>query len=253
MKTRLRRSDAALLTVSHALVNEVEACALQYGNTWKRTKGFTCVKPALFGSIRSTHRKPAEPMGNAMELVFEEVRSDKDIQHLALMADEIWHEYWPDIIGIAQTDYMVEAFQSVEALTNDIRHHGYRYWILEDSEGNPKGFTGAVVEHKDAKALRDHTSHSTIVDERWPDRLFVSKIYLYAAERGRHYASRVIEFYEQLCINEGLSALYLTVNRANKLGIRAYAGRGFLNIEETDTDIGGGFVMTDYVMAKEIG
>lgn len=188
-----------------------------------------------------------------MNLVFKEVRSDKDIQRLASMADEIWHEYWPAIIGTAQTDYMVETFQSVEALTNDIRHHGYRYWILEDAEGNPKGFTGAVVERRDATASEDSASHSTVVDERWPDRLFISKIYLYAAERGQHYASRVIEFYEQLCFDEGLSALYLTVNRSNKLGIRAYEGRGFLNIEETDTDIGGGFVMTDYVMAKEIG
>jgi GNAT superfamily N-acetyltransferase len=186
-----------------------------------------------------------------MELLFEEVRNDEDIKRLATMADEIWHEYWPSIIGAAQTDYMVETFQSAEALTNDLRHHGYRYWIIEDTERNVKGFTGAAVERIGSTA-NDPATRSTAVDERWPHRLFISKIYLYAAERGRHYASRVIEFYEQLCIDEGLPAMYLTVNRNNNLGIRAYEGRGFTNIEETDTDIGKGFVMTDYVMAKEI-
>jgi GNAT superfamily N-acetyltransferase len=80
--------------------------------------------------------------------------------------------------------------------------------------------------------------------------LFISKIYLYAQERGKHYASRVIEFYEAACHAEGMSGMYLTVNRGNELGVRAYLGRGFVVVEELAADIGEGFVMDDYIMAK---
>ena len=83
-------------------------------------------------------------------------------------------------------------------------------------------------------------------------RLFISKVYLYAHERGKHYASEVIAFYEKLCRSEGLEAMYLSVNRGNELGIRAYQGKGLEAIEEIDADIGGGFAMHDYIMCKHI-
>ena len=44
--------------------------------------------------------------------------------------------------------------------------------------------------------------------------------------------------------------MYLTVNKGNDLGIRAYKGTGFQIVEAVVTDIGEGFVMDDYVMEK---
>lgn len=189
-----------------------------------------------------------------MALTFQPVRTDEEIARLAQVADTIWHEYWPAIIGTAQTDYMVEKFQSVSAITRDIAQHDYRYWMLVDEDGRTVGFTGGATERMTGDAAHDAAiHHSDVVDGRWRKRFFISKIYLYAAERGKHYASRVIEFYEQLCSDEGLPAMYLTVNRDNELGVRAYKGRGFAVVDEGDTDIGQGFLMTDYIMAKEIG
>lgn len=188
-----------------------------------------------------------------MALQFEHVETDEQITALAKVADEIWHEYWPAIIGAEQTDYMVERFQSAEAIERDIRHHDYRYWMLKDEAGQIAGFTGGATEKMSGDADHDAAiHHSDVVDERWPRRFFISKIYLYSRERGKHYASRVIEFYEQLCRNEDLPAMYLTVNRHNELGVRAYLGRGFETVDQVATDIGRGFVMDDYIMAKEI-
>ena len=56
-----------------------------------------------------------------MSIAFDPVRTADDRQRLAALADEIWHEYWPALIGDAQTDYMVENFQSLEAIERDMR------------------------------------------------------------------------------------------------------------------------------------
>lgn len=188
-----------------------------------------------------------------MTPTFELVQTKEQIAELAKVADEIWHGYWPAIIGEAQTDYMIEQFQSIASITRDIHEHDYRYWILKDEADEIAGFTGGATEKMTDDAEHDASiHHSDVVDDRWPNRFFISKIYLYDHERGKHYASRVIEFYEQLCRDEGLPAMYLTVNRFNELGIRAYKGRGFSTVDEVATDIGQGFVMDDYIMAKKI-
>ena len=167
-----------------------------------------------------------------MSISFDPVETAEDQEYLARLADEIWHEYWPALIGEAQTDYMVEKFQSLEAIRRDMSENAYEYWILHEEDGHTLGFTGGHVEPE-------------------TKRFFISKIYLLAEERGKGYARRTIEFYNQLCLDRGLDAMYLTVNKGNELGIRAYKGTGFETIEGVETDIGEGFVMDDYVMERK--
>ena len=184
-----------------------------------------------------------------MALTFRLVETEEDLQVTARMAHDIWFEYWPGLIGPAQTEYMVKNMQSLAAITRDIRTVGYRYWLLFDEEGTCVGYTSSLAE--DFSACPDSaeaTKHGEELSKRAAKRLFISKIYLYAKERGKHYASRVIECYEQLCREEGLTAMYLTVNRGNELGIRAYLGRGCETIQELAADIGEGFVMDHHNM-----
>lgn len=180
-----------------------------------------------------------------MSLTFVPVREGADQETLATLAAEIWGEYWPARIGQAQTDYMVEKFQSLAAIRRDMSEHAYEYWFLcvpadqstsaYRAEGGLAivGFTGGHVEPE-------------------TDRFFISKIYLLAPERGKHYASRVVEFYTQLCLDRGLRAMYLTVNKHNEMGIRAYVAKGFETIDSVVTDIGQGFVMDDFIMEKRV-
>ena len=44
----------------------------------------------------------------------------------------------------------------------------------------------------------------------------------------------------------------LQVNKANVRAQRAYERFGFVRIEEAVFDIGGGFVMDDYIMARSV-
>lgn len=171
-----------------------------------------------------------------MNVAFVPVETGEDQEHLAQMAHDIWNEYWPPIIGQDQVDYMVENFQSLDAIKADMADHGYEYWFIvarESGRTRTVGYTGGHV-------------------ERETNRYFISKIYLLAEERGHGFASKTIRFYEDLCHSRNLSAMYLTVNKHNDLGIRAYKGKGFETIDAAETDIGNGFIMDDYIMEKKI-
>lgn len=62
-----------------------------------------------------------------MTIEFVPVETPEDRAALATLASEIWHEYWPALIGEAQTDYMAEQFQSLEAIERDVAEHAYEY------------------------------------------------------------------------------------------------------------------------------
>jgi len=160
------------------------------------------------------------------------IRTTKGIHKLAGIADEIWHEYWPDRIGLDQTDYMVDLFQSPEALERDILEKGYVYWLLKDGP-DLVGYTGTHPEEDTGK-------------------LFISKLYLFDDQRGKGYASKAIAFLESFCQENGLQAMYLTVNKENDLAIRAYKAKGFETVDATVSDIGNGFTMDDYIMEKKV-
>lgn len=153
---------------------------------------------------------------------------------LGSLAADIWRAYWPALIGADQTEYMIERFQSPSAIRRDMVEHAYEYWFVRAADdGRIVGYTGGHVESETS-------------------RFFISKIYLRADERGKHFGSAVVAFYEQLCRERGLRAMYLTVNKGNELGIRAYKGTGFETIDAVRTDIGSGFVMDDYIMEKRV-
>ena len=46
--------------------------------------------------------------------------TEEQVQTLAELASEIWHEYFVSIISKEQIDYMVEKFQSYQALKKAI-------------------------------------------------------------------------------------------------------------------------------------
>lgn len=171
------------------------------------------------------------------EIEFIAISTEAQQEELADLAKKIWNEYWPGIIGQAQTDYMVAKFQSLGAIKRDMRENGYEYWFIasrrNDGALQPIGYTGG---HADAD----------------PNRYFISKIYLLSECRGHGLSSKIIDFYSDICKARNLSAMYLTVNKNNALAIRAYKRNGFQAIEAVETDIGDGFIMDDYVMEKQV-
>ena len=186
-----------------------------------------------------------------MSLSFIPVKTVADQELLARIAGEIWRGYWPALIGEGQTEYMIERFQSFQAITRDMAEHDYEYWLLvateqgaDASDGGLDSISAAVSPKKSIVGFTGGRS------EPDTNRFFISKVYLFPEARGHGYARRTMEFFEDLCFARGHAAMYLTVNKHNDLGIRAYKGTGFEVIDSVETDIGHGFIMDDYIMQR---
>ncbi|KAH0786232.1 GNAT family N-acetyltransferase [Histomonas meleagridis] len=163
-------------------------------------------------------------------MIIKQVKTTEEINELAKLADTVWHEYFPCILSSEQIDYMVEKFQSVPALTDQLNNQGYRYFFLE-LDGTKIGYTG--IKSEDGK-------------------LFLSKIYILKPYRGHGYASNTLQFLDDLCKKEGLKSIWLTVNKNNEPTIAVYKKKGFQTIRTQVADIGNGFVMDDYIMEKTV-
>lgn len=159
------------------------------------------------------------------------VNSPPLIAEVEALAKTIWREHYSPIIGAEQVDYMLEQMQSRAAITRQIEHEGYHYFLLTDMDGQRIGYIG--VEPK-------------------PAELFLSKLYIAAAQRGRGFGRRAVEFVESQAQDKGLSKVALIVNKRNTGSIAAYKKLGFVITGSVITDVGEGFFMDDYRMEKVI-
>ncbi len=151
------------------------------------------------------------------------------IDAVARLAHEIWYEHYVPIIGRAQVDYMVPAFQGPEAIAGQIAK-GLQYFLLEDRGG---------------------VGYFAIEPQPAEGRMFLSKFYLRKSVRSQGLGRFGMAFIEARCRADSLGILWLTVNKFNP-ALQAYERMGFLRTADVVTDIGGGFVMDDYRMEKTI-
>jgi len=156
---------------------------------------------------------------------------ENHIATLVTLAHNIWREHYIPMIGAKQVEYMLEKFQSKEAISNQIKKEGYLYYLLEDVNGIRVGYFGVIPR---------------------PNELFLSKFYITAKNRGKGYARRALNFIETIAKDKGLSRLSLTVNKNNTGSIEAYKKLGFTITDSLVTDIGSGFIMDDYKMSKAL-
>ena len=162
-------------------------------------------------------------------MIVEEVLNEAQIEIIEKLACEIWNQHFIPIIGKAQVDYMLETFQSKKAISEQIER-GFLYYLLKTDDG----FIGYMgVQPKE-------------------DELFLSKLYIRSSQRGKGYGRKAVQFLENMVSEKGLNTITLTVNKNNLDTIKAYERFGFENLGPIVQDIGGGFVMDDYKMAKSI-
>ena len=161
-----------------------------------------------------------------MEL--ERVEKQEQIAAVAALAREIWTEHYVPIIGAAQVEYMLGRFQGEEAIARQIAAEGYEYYLA------PEGGYLALVPDLEKRSV------------------LLSKIYVKAGVRGTGLGRALAAFAEARCGELGCVELWLTVNRHNAGSIAFYERMGFRKTEALVTDIGGGFVMDDWRMAKRM-
>jgi ribosomal protein S18 acetylase RimI-like enzyme len=164
------------------------------------------------------------------ELVIRPAQGSDDIAGVACLAKCIWEEYYTPILGAAQVEYMLSHFQSADIIAQDIANCGYTYYMAL-LRGKLSGYC----------AVQPQKTEST---------LFLSKLYVAKEARGKGVATHFLELLEHRCKEEGLKTISLTVNKYNTGAIAAYQKLGFEMFDSIVTDIGGGFVMDDYVLKR---
>lgn len=82
--------------------------------------------------------------------------------------------------------------------------------------------------------------------------LFLSKLYLLLAYRGRGLGREALDFVSGQGLARGCERLSLTVNRRNAPSIAAYRACGFSVVRAVRIDIGGGFFMDDWRLEKDL-
>lgn len=161
-----------------------------------------------------------------MKLTMEYVQTPQQIAAIAALAEDIWLSHYQQMISVEQIHYMLEKFQSIPAMTEQIEAQGYEYYEML-LEGERIGYLSIKQEE---------------------NRLFLSKFYIHQQYRGHGYASKAMAWLTGLCQERGLHAIWLTVNRHNRTAIAVYEQKGFRKLRTQVADIGGGFVMDDYIM-----
>jgi ribosomal protein S18 acetylase RimI-like enzyme len=156
--------------------------------------------------------------------------SETDLPAIARLAGVIWHAHYPGIISTEQIDYMLAKMYSLETLREEIRLRAIRYERLLVGEE----FAGFA-------------SHGPTEQ---PKLFKLHKIYLHPAWHGRGLGSLLLRHCEREACKLGADRLVLTVNKRNSKAIAAYQRNGFSITDSVVVNIGGGFVLDDYVMAK---
>lgn len=162
-----------------------------------------------------------------MNVEIKKVKYYPELCEVAGLAEKIWHECFTEIISAGQIDYMVEKFQSIAAMTDQIENQGYTYLAVRDN-GELCGYIGVKPESD--------------------DRFFLSKLYLRADKRGKGIASEMLKRVFDEARSQGKKRVYLTVNKHNDHAVAFYKKTGFVIADTAVTDIGSGYVMDDFIM-----
>lgn len=162
------------------------------------------------------------------------VATEKQIKEVVDAAYNVWHNYYKDIFTTEQINYMLEKYQSHDALRKQMSE-GYIYYMLL-ADNQLAGYMCVLVQ----------SSY-----------LFLARLYIKAEYRRQGLAKKTISHLDAIFKNPELGFTHikkmrLRVERNNNFAINVYEHLGFKKIRSEDTDIGGGFVCKEYVMEREI-
>ena len=164
------------------------------------------------------------------DITFSPLRNE-EIDDLTRLAHRIWHAHYPGIITVEQIDYMLKRGYTRTVIENEISALGI-FWIAIKDGDDMIGFI-SVGPHGEG-IFKLH------------------KLYLLPEYHGLGIGSQALAETERIARQQKVAKLVLNVNRHNPKAISAYKRAGWQIAEETVVEIGGGYVMDDYLMVKNI-
>ena len=156
-----------------------------------------------------------------------------DVAQLVALAREIWHAHYSSIISAAQIKYMLEQRYSPDVVRAELRKEGLWWDTLRVGE-----------------ELAGFASYFLVDDAA--DRMKLDKLYVHPRHQRCGYGGMMIVRACAAARGRGCHRLELAVNKGNRSAIDAYRKHGFRVAASVVKDIGGGFVMDDYIMVKPV-
>ena len=117
-------------------------------------------------------------------MTIREITSEGDIRRLTKAARTVWREANVSFCSPEQVEYMIERYQSFEAIVGQLMN-GYRYFIFEQ-DGDILAYFGVQPQG---------------------ERLFLSKFYVLKPYRGQGLFSVGLDIIRQICHEEGQKAV----------------------------------------------
>jgi diamine N-acetyltransferase len=169
---------------------------------------------------------PERPFAISIERAREEHLSE-----IIVLAGLVWRACYPGIISPAQIQYMLARMYDLDALRAEIA-------------------SGITFER--ALVNGELCGFSSVGPTARAGEIQLHKLYV-RPDRQRHgIGGALLNSCEQPARASGADELVLNVNKRNERAIAAYRKHGFTVRESVVLDIGNGFVMDDYVMAKPL-
>lgn len=157
-----------------------------------------------------------------------------DIEAVGALARTVWQATYPGLISQAQIDFMLAQRYAPGHLREELARADI-------------GWDKALVDGRLAGFASTHWGEHEAAEEAKLDKLYIDP----AAQR-RGLGGRLIERAGERARAAGRRTLILAVNKGNAQAIAAYARHGFVKRDAVRVDIGDGFVMDDFIMAKSL-
>lgn len=162
--------------------------------------------------------------------------TERDCAVLRELASTIWRQHYTGIISADQIEYMLSGRFSHEALQTQIGASNKWLELLRVGS-EPVGYCGHELTREDDSGL---------------PAMKLGQLYVLESHRGLGLGKRMLARVESLAREHGSRTIRLQVNKRNTSSIGFYRAMGFEVFRETVFDIGGGFVMDDFLMEKRL-
>jgi diamine N-acetyltransferase len=156
--------------------------------------------------------------------------TEEHLPEVAALAGVIWRAHYPGIISDEQIEYMLARMYDLQFMRTELSQ-GIRY---------------------DRMLVGDELAGFASYGPAGEKELKLHKVYIHPKHQRCGLGTLLLEHVVKEARREGYSTLVLSVNKANQAAIAAYQKNGFAIREAVVVDIGGGFVMDDFVMRRNL-
>jgi len=155
-----------------------------------------------------------------------------DAAAISALAREIWYAHYSAIISKAQIEYMLAQRYDPEIIRAELAR-GDVWWDKLLVDDRMTGFASYFLTGNAGEMKLD-------------------KLYVHHDHQRKGCGGMLLDRVLGIARAYGCATLMLAVNKHNHTAIAAYRKYGFRVTESVVKDIGGGFVMDDYIMVRDV-